>query len=158
MFAMERDKSNNALFSGLVPDCSMNWHGWLGYDEISYINSHWVIGRRFPYSYQLWWDFPSTLRKGGEQKPRLFKSQLILWWYDLNLTVAKRNYAQIEREALTIIFSIKRFHWYLQGQKFVSDHGPPTGFWLFKECTSHNNRSHVVLGSDTGELYLQHRV
>jgi len=42
------------------------------------------------------------------------------------LTKAKRNYGQIEKEALALVFEVKRFHKYLYGCKFilVTDHKP----------------------------------
>jgi hypothetical protein len=52
------------------------------------------------------------------EKPVLFASS--------TLTTAQQNYSQLDREALALIFAVKRFHKYLYGQKFtlVSDHQP----------------------------------
>ena len=42
------------------------------------------------------------------------------------LTATQRNYSQIQREALAIVFALKKFHHFIYGRKFilVTDHKP----------------------------------
>ena len=44
------------------------------------------------------------------------------------LTASERNYVQVEREALSLIFGVKHIHYYLYGCRFifVTDHKPLT--------------------------------
>lgn len=60
----------------------------------------------------------SHVLEDGTEKPVAFASR--------TLNVAEKKYSQLDKEALAIIFGVKRFHHYLYGRKFsiVSDHKP----------------------------------
>lgn len=66
------------------------------------------------------------------------KKKRIIMFVSKTLSQAERRYCQTEREALAIVWSIERFHFYLFGRKFTlfTDHKPLTFMFqpLSKPC------------------------
>lgn len=62
----------------------------------------------------------SHIFAGGEERPIAFASR--------SLTKAERNYSQLDKEALALIFAVKYFHQYIYGRRFIleTDHKPLT--------------------------------
>ena len=61
--------------------------------------------------------------KDGEELPVVFASR--------TLNSAERNYSQTEKEALALVFALKRFHHYVWGTQFtlITDHKPLLGLF-----------------------------
>ena len=63
----------------------------------------------------------SHVLPGGEERPIAFASRTLK-------SDTESNYAQLEREALSIVFGDRKFHQYLYGRRFtiLTDHRPLT--------------------------------
>ena len=65
----------------------------------------------------------SHLMPDGGERPVAYASK--------SLSDAEKNYSQLDKEALAIVFGVRRFHQYLYGRKFtlITDHRPLCRFW-----------------------------
>ena len=63
-----------------------------------------------------------------------------------SLTAPERNYSQIEKEALAVVFAVKRLHQYLYGQSFISraDHKPLVKIFGAKKASPDGHCSKVA--------------
>ena len=71
----------------------------------------------------------SHVYPNGTEKPIAFASR--------TLSHSERNYTQLEKEALALVFGLKKFHKYLYGRKFtlITDHKPLTTILHPNRCT-----------------------
>ena len=80
----------------------------------------------------------SHIMPDGTEKPIMFSSR--------TLNSAERNYSQVEKEGLGVIFGVKQFHKYLFGRKFTifTDHKPLIGLFRMDKTTSNMAPSRLI--------------
>ena len=75
--------------------------------------------------------------KQGIERPVYFASK--------RLSPAEKNYSQIDREGLTLVFALKRFRYFLLGRPFLArtDHKPLIGLFGKGRPVPHNANSRI---------------
>ena len=73
----------------------------------------------------------SHVMEDGTEKPIAFASR--------THTFSEQTYSQIEKEALSIVFGVKKFHSCLYGRKFtlITDHQPMVSRQVYPRCQQH---------------------
>ena len=62
------------------------------------------------------WCSPLPRHEDGIERPIAYVSR--------TLNAAEKNYSQVEKEGLAIVFGVKKFHNYIYGREFETDHQP----------------------------------
>ena len=76
------------------------------------------------------------------------------------LTKSQRNYSQIRKEALAIVYGIKKFYQYLYGRSFilVTDHKPLLALFSKQRNANPSGKQIGPLGVSTKSIRLQNRI
>ena len=94
----------------------------------------------------------SHIMPDGTERPIAFASR--------TLSTSERNYAQVEKEALSLVFGIRRFHNYLYGRTFtlVTDHKPLTSILGSKKCSPFSSSQATKVGNRIISVHVSNRV
>ena len=89
----------------------------------------------------------SHIMEDGEERPVAYASR--------TLTAAEKNYSQLEKEALAIVYAVGKFHYYLYGRHFIiqSDHQPLSHLFNNAKAISPTSSSRIKQWSLTLSAY-----
>ena len=80
----------------------------------------------------------SHIMDDGQERPIAYASR--------TLTAAEKNYSQLEKEALGVVFAVQKFHNYLYGREFIieSDHRPLSFIFSSSKAMSPTASSRII--------------
>ena len=89
----------------------------------------------------------SHIMEGGQERPIAYASR--------TLTAAEKNYSQLEKEALGVVFRVQKFHNYLYGREFIieSDHRPLAFIFNGQKAISPTASSRIIRWTLTLSAY-----
>ena len=89
----------------------------------------------------------SHIMDDGQERPIAYASR--------TLTAAEKNYSQLEKEALGVVFAVQKFHNYLYGREFIieSDHRPLSFIFSSSKAMSPTASSRIIRWTLTLSAY-----
>lgn len=89
----------------------------------------------------------SHIMDDGQERPIAYASR--------TLTAAEKNYSQLEKEALGVVFAVNKFHNYLYGREFIieSDHRPLSFIFSNTKAISPTASSRIIRWTLTLSAY-----
>ena len=89
----------------------------------------------------------SHIMDDGQERPIAYASR--------TLTAAEKNYSQLEKEALGVVFGVQKFHNYLYGREFIieSDHRPLAFIFNGQKAISPTASSRIIRWTLTLSAY-----